>query len=559
MPNINDAAYLIYTSGSSGNPKGVLLSHAAFVNMVQGQISLFGVNAEDRVLQFASPSFDASLSEIFMALLSGASLYTINRELLDEPWTLREYMMDNGISVVTFPPSYLRLFECQEFSGLKVLITAGEAPIAEDIRYYATRCRYFNAYGPTETAVCASLTELQADSNESPVSIGRPLPNTEILILDRKLRRVVPGIPGELCMAGPGLALAYLNRPELSASKFVENPFQGTKRIYKSGDIAVWLENGNIALMGRNDDQLKIRGHRIETGEIKSVLEGHEAVSQSYVSAISRSGEPSELIAFIVLRKDHVVKTEDLIDYLSENLPRYMHPARFITIADMPMTENGKVDKKALMEIYADRNYRSQIAKKTEITDTKIKAVVDCYEEVLGCSITDTDLHKSFFTLGGDSLKAIELVKILSSRAGINISLRSFMADSSLDTIAALESKNTDDNNSIIARSRIIPLTRGQQQLWFQSLLSGYEAQYNMPLLLSLSANEARIEELINSFEKAVECQPVCRLKISGDMEKAHFYLEDSSGFKVEKLDICNINDSEELSKKIIDEFVHKK
>lgn len=557
--NVNDPAYMIYTSGSSGNPKGVLLSHAAFVNMIQGQILLFGVNSEDRVLQFASPAFDASLSEIFMALLSGAALYTINRELLDTPWTLREYMTENGISVVTLPPSYLRLFDCQEIKGLKVLITAGEAPVAEDIKFYAAKYKYFNAYGPTETAVCATLTELLPGSNELPVSIGRPLPNTNIHILDKNNRRVAPGVPGELCMSGPGLALEYLNRPQLTSIKFVENPFKGTNRIYKSGDIAVWLENGQIALLGRNDDQLKIRGHRIETGEIKSVIEGHEYVSLAFICNC-RSGESSELIAFMVLKNDHVLRTEDMINYLNEKLPRYMHPTRFITIPEMPLTVNGKVDKKKLEAIYTERNStKPQLSKNVVIADEKIKKVVNCYEVVLGERINETDLDKSFTSLGGDSLKAIELIRVLSSSAGINISLRSLMADSSPLAVSTLERNKSSDNNSEKFKSKIVQLTRGQHQLWFQSLISEHAAQYNMPLLLSISADEQAVEKLTESFKTAVECQPVYRLKVQGDSEKAYFSIDDYSGFKVEKIDLSNINNSEELLKKIIDDFIHRK
>lgn len=558
-PNMDDPAYMIYTSGSSGNPKGVLLSHASFVNMIQGQIQLFGVNSEDRVLQFASPAFDASLSEIFMALLSGAALYTINRELLDAPWTLREYMMENGISVVTLPPSYLRLFNCQEIKGLKVLITAGEAPVAEDIEFYATKYRYFNAYGPTETAVCASLIELQPGSNELPLSIGRPLPNTNIHILDKKNRRVAPGVPGELCMSGPGLALEYFNRPQLNSIKFVENPFKGTKRIYKSGDIAVWLENGQVSLLGRNDDQLKIRGHRIETGEIKSVLEGHETVSQAYICTIRRSGESAELTAFIVLKKDHVLNTEDLINFLNDNLPRYMHPTRFISIPEMPLTVNGKVDKKHLETIYTERTAEPQFSNNIVITDDKFKKVVNCYEVVLGERLKETDLDKSFITLGGDSLKAIELIKVLSSGAGINISLRSLIADSSPKAIANLERNNSPDNGSENTKSKNVQLTHGQHQLWFQSLISEQAAQYNMPLLLSIEAEKKVVEKLAESFEIAVECQPVYRFMVQGDAEKPYFNIEDYSGFRVEKLDIGTLSNSKELLKKIIDDFIHRK
>jgi len=235
-PEPGDAAYLIYTSGSTGKPKGVYAPHGGFVNMIQGQIEVFGVGPEDRVLQFAPPIFDASLSEIYMALFAGACLYPVSDDSRNAPWSLRQYMADNGVSVVTFPPSYLRLFEREPFPSLRVLITAGEPPVAADALHYAGALRYFNAYGPTETCVCASMKRVLPGESQ-PISSGRPIPNAVARIVDRQGRPRPMGMVGELWIGGASVAIGYHNNPELTENRFRSLPGDNGPVAYSTGDF----------------------------------------------------------------------------------------------------------------------------------------------------------------------------------------------------------------------------------------------------------------------------------------------------------------------------------
>jgi amino acid adenylation domain-containing protein len=276
-------AYVMYTSGTTGRPKGVLIEHGGFVNMILDQIRGFGVTAEDRVLQFASSSFDASLSEIFMALLAGARLVLIREETRRDPSLFLAYMREQRISNITLPPSYLRALEQPEFPDLRVLITAGEPADAADARHYAARLRYFNAYGPTETSVCASFHELPPGHTGS-APIGQPVANSGIRLLDHRLRPVPMGVPGEICIEGPGLARGYLNSPELTGRKFVRVPSSDGARLYRTGDLGCLREDGAIVYLGRADTQVKLHGIRVELGEIESVLRDYPGIEQAAVT-----------------------------------------------------------------------------------------------------------------------------------------------------------------------------------------------------------------------------------------------------------------------------------
>ena len=296
-------AYLIYTSGSTGLPKGVLIEHGGFVNMILDQIRSFGVTPADRVLQFASSSFDASLSEIFMALAAGARLVLIGEHTRLDGNLFQTCMRTERISVVTLPPSYLRALEQPEFPDLRLLITAGEPADAADVRHYSTRLRYFNAYGPTEASVCASFHEVRSeDTGSAAIPIGRPVSNSCIRLLDRRLRPVPVGVPGEICIEGPGLARGYLNRPELTRSQFVRAP-SGGARLYRTGDLGCQREDGQIVCLGRTDTQVKFHGFRVELGEIESVLRDYPGIGQAAVTLYSDAEGRREVSGVLRSRK----------------------------------------------------------------------------------------------------------------------------------------------------------------------------------------------------------------------------------------------------------------
>ncbi|HLL70296.1 MAG TPA: amino acid adenylation domain-containing protein [Pyrinomonadaceae bacterium] len=301
----DNLAYVIYTSGSTGQPKGVAVAHRGLCNLATAQARGFGVDATHRVLQFASLSFDASASEIFMALTTGATLCMTSRENLVSPLALARLLRDEAITTVTLTPAVLALLEPDDVPALQTVIAAGEACPAELAARWAAGRRFFNAYGPTETSVCASFGEYTeasaAFAHQSP-PIGRPLANTQIYLLDANLQPVPVGVAGELYIGGVGLARGYCNRPELTAERFIPDPFgaDAGARLYRSGDVARYLPDGQIDFLGRADRQLKLRGYRIEPAEIESALVKHPTVGECVVVAREEASGDKRLVAYVV-------------------------------------------------------------------------------------------------------------------------------------------------------------------------------------------------------------------------------------------------------------------
>lgn len=393
-----DPAYLIYTSGSTGTPKGVVIVHRGFVNMILDQIRQFGITAGDRVLQFASPAFDASLSEIFMALLAGAAVVTVDKAVIGDPTAFLDHVERTGTTVITFPPVYLNALARRGLETVKTIITAGEPARVDDAVWYGAGKRVFNAYGPTETSVCATIHRVDpARSNGLRVPIGRPIANTAILILDGTDAPVPIGVPGEICIAGAGLAKGYLNRPELTDEKFFAHPLADDQRIYRTGDLGRFLPDGEVEFLGRLDDQIKIRGHRVEPGEIAHALMRHPRVDDAVVLAVNEV-----LAAYVVVRD--TVDPVALTAFLSGRLPPYMIPARLVVVDRIPLTANGKVDKAALAAAGEGRLWDGFTPPVSDLE----KRLARLWETVL--ERRPVGLHDNFFDLGGDSLKAVRLV-----------------------------------------------------------------------------------------------------------------------------------------------------
>jgi len=414
-------AYVIYTSGSTGKPKGVALPHSGFVNMILAQIAGFGIGADDVVLQFASCSFDASLSEIFMALLSGARLVAAPEAAIRDGGQFLALLTAESVTVATLPPSYLRALDGADLASLRVLITAGEAPDERDARHYARRLRYFNAYGPTEASVCASWHEVDAKAAyPDGIPIGHPIANSRMTLLDRWGRAVPVGAVGEICLAGAGLARHYLGQPALTAERFVE--IDGCRH-YRTGDAGRWREDGALLCLGRRDAQVKLHGYRIELGEIETLLRDHPDVAQA--SLLLRD-EPKRLVAYVVLRRP--VATEALRRHLAQSLPAWMIPAAFVTLDALPRTVAGKIDRRALPDPTAP-----VVTDDTPLTATETM-VTDAFVQVLGPG--SYGRQTSFIGAGGDSLRAIQLLARL-RRNGLALDLRTLLTADRVKAIAA--------------------------------------------------------------------------------------------------------------------------
>ncbi len=441
-------AYVIYTSGSTGTPKGVLIQHQGVCNLAQAQVKLFNVQQSSRVLQFASFSFDASVWEIFMALCSGASLYIGTQDSLRPGIDLMQFLREQSITHVTLPPTALAALPIAELPNLQTLIVAGEACNPKLIAEWSKGRRFFNAYGPTESTVCATVAEYTGDTQ---LRIGRAIANTQVYILDNHQQPVPIGTPGELYIGGDGLARGYLNRPELTKERFISNPFQksrgageqgsrgageqgsrgaeeqgsrgageqgsrgageqgsrgekedqssNSERLYKTGDLARFLPDGNIEFLGRVDHQVKIRGFRIELGEIEALLSQHSDVQQAVVIAREDIPGDKRLVAYIVPNQKLDVSVTTLKRFLQEKLPYYMVPAVFVILDSLPLTPNGKVDRQNLP--VGDRSRPDLEETFVAPRNSTEATLASIWAELLG--LEQIGIDDNFFNLGGHSL-----------------------------------------------------------------------------------------------------------------------------------------------------------
>ncbi|MFK8104812.1 MAG: amino acid adenylation domain-containing protein [Saprospiraceae bacterium] len=398
----NNLMYVIYTSGSTGKPKGVMVEHSSNVNMALDQIRSFEVTAEDKVLQFASIAFDASVYETFMAFYAGATLVLVDQETIKESVNFVDYLKTQSVSVVTLPPVYLSVLDTASLSFLRVIITAGEAANVAQATQCAVASNYYNAYGPTECAVCVSFYKVTPEDQDNvQIPIGKPLSNTKLYILDEQLKVVPISVEGEICVSGEGLARGYLNRADLTAEKFVAHPYEAGGKLYRTGDRGKFLADGNIVFLGRKDDQVKIRGHRIELGEIETVLNQMPNINQGVVVTKKDKSGNNRLLAYFV--GETAVTEKEIQSYLGARLPAYMVPTITIGLAAFPQTTNGKIDKKALPnpEVAATPDY---LAPRTKL-ETDIAAI---WKTLL--NVSQVSVHDNFFKLGGDSIISIQVV-----------------------------------------------------------------------------------------------------------------------------------------------------
>ncbi|MBX7255073.1 MAG: amino acid adenylation domain-containing protein [Candidatus Hydrogenedentes bacterium] len=400
-------AYVIYTSGSTGLPKGVMIEHRGLTNMALNARDLAKLSVGDRVLQFASMSFDASAMEIFPTLCAGSTLCLASKETVTSSRELRGLLQQHNVNVVLLTPSYLKTLSPEDLPDLKTVIVGGEAcPPALAAQWAASR-RFINAYGPTETSVYVTAAQYDGDGTEAP-AIGKPIANMQVFVLDDRMRPAPFGVAGELYIGGVGLARGYLNRPELTEDRFVPNPFAQIpgERLYRTGDIVRYRMDGNLEFIGRTDHQVKIRGYRIELGEIESVLQDHPDVAETVVMAREDVPQDRQLVAYIVPRERNKSFNGELKSQLKKLLPEYMIPSAFVVLDELPMTPNGKVDLKALPQPEReDRNMRGPVVLPRDAVELELVHIWEQVFDVRPIGVTD-----NFFDLGGHSLSAVYLM-----------------------------------------------------------------------------------------------------------------------------------------------------
>ncbi|SEH60444.1 type I polyketide synthase [Magnetospirillum fulvum] len=422
----DDVAYVIYTSGSTGRPKGVLLTHRGAVNLALAHRDSLGILPSHRVLQFAPTSFDASVWEMLMALMQGACLVIAGPERIRDPRDFAAYLRQQQVTVATLPPTYLAQLEPDDLASLQVLITAGEKPDPDQVRQLASRLCVVNAYGPTEATVCATWYQVDPERDRgASIPIGRALPNTEVIVLDRFGALAPVGVCGEIHIGGPGLALGYLGQPELTARAFIDHPFRPGERLYRTGDLGMVQPDGNIVYRGRIDSQAKIRGHRVEPGEIETCLRRHPAVREAVIAVRPGVAGGSDLVAYVVLAAG-AGEVDPVRHAVEAELPSFLHPASWVVLDSLPLLPNGKVDAAALPD-----PAQAVAAILVEGADLQSR-VAQVWRDILGHDgLSPTD---RFFEVGGDSIKAIQVVGTL-RRQGLTLSMRDFLTD---PTIAGL-------------------------------------------------------------------------------------------------------------------------
>ncbi|MFD0819569.1 amino acid adenylation domain-containing protein, partial [Micromonospora zhanjiangensis] len=389
----DDAAYVIYTSGSTGTPKGVVVTHAGLGNLAAAQIDRFAVSPSSRVLQFAALGFDAVVSETLMALLSGASLVMAPPQDMPPRVSLARSLQRWDVTHVTVPPSLLATADTLP-SGLATVVVAGEACPPSLVDRWSTGRRLVNAYGPTEATVCAAMS-MPLTAGRDVVPIGTPIAGGRCYVLDAFLRPLAPGLTGELYVAGIGLARGYLGRAALTAERFVADPFVPGERMYRTGDLAYWTDRDELVFAGRADDQVKVRGFRVEPGEIESALSGHPGVAHAAVTV-----REDRLLAYVTPAD---VDPQAVRDDLAARLPQHLVPAVVVALEALPTTPNGKVDRAAL----PDPDFAAGSTGREPRTETE-RVLCDLFAQVLGLDRVGVD--DNFFEVGGDSISSMQLV-----------------------------------------------------------------------------------------------------------------------------------------------------
>ncbi|WP_295936065.1 non-ribosomal peptide synthetase, partial [uncultured Xanthomonas sp.] len=506
-------AYVIHTSGSTGQPKGVLIGHRGLINLALAQADAFGIDAHARVLQFASPSFDAAVSEWSTTLSAGAELVLVPEDVLPDAQALTAWALRYRVTHATLPPTVLRRLSPQAWPTLTHVISAGEAVTLDEARRWAAHCRFINAYGPSEATVCATVGGISDSSGD--VTIGRAMGGLTLYVVDRDLRPLPEGAVGELCIAGVALAKGYLNKPEQTRLAFVELECEDgqRRRVYRTGDRVRRLADGELAFEGRLDEQVKIRGHRVECGEVEARLAAFPGIREAAVGTRDVPGGDRVLVAYLAVDGEFAgdARIEALRQHLLGALPGFMVPSSFVLLDALPLNQSGKVDRKALA---ARDDVVAATTPRRSLTATE-SIVRDLWVELLGPQANDPD--RGFFELGGYSLLVSDALAALRNRFGIAVGYRQFFDHPTIAALAAFidrqpralqqEADDTVAPSTAGGQGGSYPLSFEQQRLWFIDQLEQGSQHYNMPVALQLRGRveaaliEAALQRIVARHE----------------------------------------------------------
>ncbi len=498
----DNLAYVIYTSGSTGKPKGVMVTHRAVVNYTVAAIDTFELTPRDRILQFASFSFDTAAEEILPCLASGAALVLRAESMIDNVSSFFKSCGTLQLTVIDLPTAYWHDLTAVLIKNnlhlpksLRLVIIGGEAALPERVaawqKYVGRQVRLLNTYGATEATIISTIYDLTTARKNGgnglrTTPIGRPIQNVQTYILDKYQQIVPAGVPGELYIGGAGIARGYLNRPELTAERFASVALtqNNAPRLYKSGDLARYLPDGNIEYLGRVDSQVKIRGFRVELGEVETALGQHADIQLTAVTAHTEDSGHKRLVAYVVPQGSVELSATTLRQFLQQKLPHYMIPSAFVTLTEMPLSPNGKIDRQALPApaMLSPNLIEAYVAPKT----AQEKKIAELWAQVL--QVERVGLYDNFFELGGHSLLATQVISRVKNRLDVEFPLRRLFEN---PTVSAMSTAITQIRQAAtvtpsaiepVPHNKPLPLSFAQERMWFLYQLAPNDSAYHIPV-----------------------------------------------------------------------------
>ena len=515
----NDLAYVIYTSGSTGKPKGVMIEHHSVVNRIQWMQKQYPLTEDDVLLQKTPVVFDVSVWELFWWSFTGASLCLLKPEGEKQPREIIRAIHDYKVTTIHFVPSMLSAFLAEidedfnfgDLHSLRLVFTSGEALKADQVNSFGRsinkhcETRLINLYGPTEATVDVSYYECSFEKATIAVPIGKPIDNTRLYVFDKWYQLLPVGVPGELCIAGVGLARGYLNNEKLTDQKFIENPHAKGEKMYRTGDLVRWLPDGNVEFLDRIDNQVKIRGFRIELGEIESRLKDYDLIHDAVVLAKEKDGDKF-LVAYYIAERE--IEDSKLRHHLLGMLPDYMAPAYYVRLDRLPLTTNGKLDRNALPDPQIEcANEYGPASNETEVKLSKI------WSEILKINKDHISINKSFFELGGHSLRATVLTNKIFKEFNVEISLQQIFKNQDIRSLSKLICEAEKSQYSPIEKAELrayYPLSSAQKRLYFLYEFDRLSTAYNGRVVTTLEGVVNK-ERLHRTFQKLISRHEILR------------------------------------------------
>ncbi len=537
-------AYIMYTSGSTGKPKGVLIEHKNVIRLVKNT-NYISFEGDDRILQTGAMVFDACTFEVWGALLNGLELYIIDKNKILDADELENALTINRITILWLTSSLFNKLAQQKpemFSKLRYLLVGGDVLSPKYINMIRSTCKelkIINGYGPTENTTFSTCHLIDREY-EANIPIGKPISNSKAYIIDRFNKLCPIGAVGELCVGGDGLARGYLNNAELTAEKFIKNPYCTGEIIYRTGDLARWMPDGNIDFLGRIDHQIKLRGYRIELGEIESKLKSHPNIKEAAVLLKEDSSNNKYLCAYYTGEKN--LTSTELREFLSKELPDYMMPSSFIQLDYMALTFNGKIDRKLLPE--PDRNTAGGIEYEAPRNSIEDK-LVDIWKKTLDINILG--INDNFFELGGDSIRAMQLSSLLQKEFGTSVSLTEIFKNPTISGISKIINHSKTSIYNELTRlpdSDYYDLSYSQKRLWIINQREPESIAYNMPGRFRVSDcnNEAVIKKVFKELSQRHEAFRTSFNMINGEPMQI---ISDEIEWDIETIDISSKDYSE--------------